>query len=54
MIFKSLNPKVFVSIKDLEFAHEFWKRFKESYRTPMVKKLKLYVFKNKYAKFKMQ
>lgn len=54
MICKSLDPKVFVSIKDLEFAHEVRKRLKESYRTPMVKKVKLYIFKNKYAKFKKQ
>jgi hypothetical protein len=50
---KAIDPKVFESIKDLVFAHEVWKMLENSYHgTSRVKEVKLYIFKDKYAKFK--
>jgi hypothetical protein len=54
VIYESLDPKVFQSIKNVEFAHDAWKKLEESYEgTQVVKKAKIYIFKDKYAKFKM-
>jgi hypothetical protein len=54
VIYEALDPKVFESIKDLEFTHEVWKILEDPYEgTSVVKEAKLYIFKDKYAKFKM-
>ena len=54
IIYEALNPKVFEQIKVLEFAFQVWKRLEDSYEgTPAIKEAKLYIFKDKYAKFKM-
>jgi hypothetical protein len=55
VIYEALDPKVFESIKDLEFAFQVWKRLGDSYEsTSAVKEAKLYIFKdNKYANFKI-
>ena len=54
VIYEALDPKVFVSIKDLEMAHQVWKRLEDAYwGTSIVKQAKLYIFNDKYAKFKM-
>jgi hypothetical protein len=55
VIYETLDPKIFKTIKYLEFAHQVWKRLEDSFEgTPVVKEAKLYRFKDKYAKFKMQ
>jgi len=54
VIYGALDTKVFESIKDLEMAHEVWKRLEDSNEgTSMVKESKLYIFNDKYAKLKM-
>ena len=54
VIYEALDPKVFESIKDLEMAHHVCKRLEDSYDdTSAVKESKLYIFKDKYAKFMM-
>ena len=54
VIYEALDPKVFEWIKDLEFAFQVWKRLEYSYEgTPAVKEAKLYICKDKYAKFKI-
>lgn len=54
VIYEALDPKVFKSIKDLEIASQVWKRPQDAYwDTSIVKEAKLYIFKDKYAKFKM-
>lgn len=54
VIFHSLDPKVFKSIKDFEFANDMWDRFEESFEgTSTAREAKLYIIMEKYAKFKM-
>jgi hypothetical protein len=54
VIYEALDTKVFKSTKDLKMAHHVWKRLEDSYEgTLVVKKSKLCIFKDKYAKFKM-
>ena len=54
VIYEALNLKVCVSIKDFNFAFQVGKRLEDSYEgTSEVKVAKLYIFKDKYAKFKM-
>ncbi|XP_066333764.1 protein pxr-1-like [Miscanthus floridulus] len=52
---EAIDPKVFEQIKDLESAHEAWKRFEESFEgTQAVKGAKSYILKEKFTSFKMQ
>ena len=54
VIYEALDTKVFKSIKDLEMAHHVRKRLEDSYEgTSVVNKSKLYIFKDKFVKFKM-
>ena len=46
---------VFEEIKNLERAHQVWKRFEETYEgTSMVKSAKLYMLKDKLTSFNMK
>ncbi|XP_066324012.1 uncharacterized protein [Miscanthus floridulus] len=53
--YEALDLKMFEQIKDLERAHDVWKRLEESYEgTKAVKGAKLYVLKDKYTSFNMK
>jgi hypothetical protein len=54
-IHDAIDPKVFEQIKDLENAHEAWKRLEESFEgTQAIKDAKLYILKDKLTSFKVQ
>lgn len=54
VIYEAVDPKDFESIKDLEMAHQVWKRLEDAYEcTSVVKEAKLYIVKYMYVKFKM-
>ena len=53
--YDAFDPKVFEMIKNLEMAHDVWKRLEESYEgIKAVKGAKLYILKGKWGHFKME
>ena len=54
-IHDTLDESTFEQIKNIERAHEAWKKLKESFEgTQTVKGAKAYILKAKFASFKMK
>jgi hypothetical protein len=54
-IYNGIDSKVFEQIKDLDLAYEVWARLEETYEgTTTVKNAKLFMLKDKLAKFEMK
>ena len=54
-IHDAIDEKVFEQIKNIEIAHEAWKKLKESFEaTQVVKGAKAYILKEKFTSFKMK
>ncbi|XP_066341120.1 uncharacterized protein [Miscanthus floridulus] len=54
-IHDALDEKVFEQIKNLENAHEAWKKLEESFEgTQAIKSARSYILKEKFTSFKMQ
>jgi hypothetical protein len=54
-IHDALDERTFEQIKNIEMAHEAWKKLKESFEgTQAVKGGKAYILKEKFAGFKMK
>jgi hypothetical protein len=54
-IYRAIDDKVFEQIKDLEKANELCIRLEETYEgTSTVKRVKLYMLKDKFSTFKMK
>ena len=50
-----VDERTFEYIKNIEIAHESWKKLEESFEgTQAVKGAKAYIFKEKFASFKMK
>ena len=50
-----IDERIFEQIKNIEMAHEAWKKLKESFEgTQAVKGVKPYILKEKFASFKMK
>ena len=58
LMMKRLSPpskRIFEQIKNIERAHEAWKKLEESFEdTQAVKGAKAYILKEKFASFKME
>ena len=51
----ALDERTFEQIKNIEMAHETWKKLEESFEgTQAVKGAKAYILKEKFANFKMK
>jgi hypothetical protein len=49
-----LDERIFEQIKNIEMAHEVWRKLEESFEgTQAVKGAKTYILKEKFASFKM-
>jgi hypothetical protein len=54
-IHDALDERTFEQIKNIEIAHDAWKKLKESFEdTQVVKGAKAYILKEKFASFKMK
>ena len=54
-IHDALDEKTFEQIKNIEMAHEAWKKLEESFEgTQALKGAKAYILKEKFASFKMK
>jgi hypothetical protein len=54
-IHETVDESVFEQIKNIEIAHDAWKKLEESYEgTQAVKGAKAYILKEKFASFKMK
>ena len=54
-IHNALDERTFEQIKNIEMAHEAWKKLEESFKgTQAVKGAKAYILKEKFASFKMK
>jgi hypothetical protein len=54
-IHDALDERTFEQIKNIEMAHEAWKKLEESFEgTQVVKGAKAYILKEKFASFKMK
>jgi hypothetical protein len=54
-IHDALDERTFEQIKNIEMAHEAWRKLEESFEgTQVVKGAKAYIFKEKFASFKMK
>ena len=54
-IHDAINEKTFEQIKNIEMAHEAWKKLEESFEgTKAMKGAKAYILKEKFASFKMK
>jgi hypothetical protein len=52
-IHNTINERTFEQIKNIEMAHEAWKKLKESFEgTKAIKGAKAYILKEKFASFK--
>ena len=52
-IHDAINEKTFEQIKNIEMAHEAWKKLEESFEgTKAMKGVKAYILKEKFASFK--
>ena len=50
-----MDERIFEQIKNIEMAHEAWKKLEESFEgTQAVKGTKAYILKEKFASFKMK
>ncbi|XP_066365400.1 uncharacterized protein [Miscanthus floridulus] len=55
VIHDAINQRVFEQIKTMEMSHDAWMKLEESYEgTQAVKGAKAYIFKEKFASFKMK
>jgi hypothetical protein len=55
VIHDAIDERTFKQIKDIEMAHEAWKKLEESFEgTHAVKGPKAYILKEKFASFKMK
>ena len=55
VIHDAMDERTFEKIKNIEMAHETWKKLKESFEgTQAVKGVKAYILKEKFASFKMK
>jgi Rad3-related DNA helicase len=53
-LYTALESHVFEQIKDLDLAHDIWKRLEETYEgTQEVKNAKVYMLREKFGTFKM-
>ena len=54
-IHDALDERTFEQIKNIERAHEAWKKLEESFEgTKAIKGAKAYILKDKFASFKMK
>ena len=54
-IHDAVDERTFEQIKNIEMAHEAWKKLEESFEdTQVVKGAKVYILKEKFAIFKMK
>ena len=54
-IYDAIDVRTFEQIKNIEMAHEAWKKLEESFEgTQAVKGAKAYILKEKFASFKMK
>ncbi|XP_066323461.1 uncharacterized protein [Miscanthus floridulus] len=54
-IHDAVDERTFEQIKNIEMAHEVWKKLEESFEgTHVVKGAKAYILKEKFASFKMK
>ena len=54
-IHDAIEERTFEQIKNIEMAHEAWKKLEESFEGTQVKKVaKAYILKEKFASFKMK
>ena len=54
-IHDALDKRIFEQIKNIERAHEAWKKLEESFKgTQAVKGAKAYILKEKFTSFKMK
>ena len=54
-IHDAIDERTFKQIKNIEMAHEAWKKLEESFEgTQTVKGAKAYILKEKFASFKMK
>ena len=54
-IHDAIDERTFEQIKNIEMAHEAWKKLEESFEgTQAVKGAKAYILKEKFASFKMK
>ena len=54
-IHDAIDERTFEQIKNIGMAHEAWKKLEESFEgTQAVKGAKAYIFKEKFASFKMK
>ena len=50
-----MDERTFEKIKNIEMAHEAWKKLEESFEgTQVVKSAKAYILQEKFASFKMK
>ena len=55
LVHDAIDERTFEQIKNIEMAHEAWKKLKESFEgTQAVKGAKAYILKEKFASFKMK
>ena len=55
VIYDALDKRTFEQIKNIERAHEAWKKLEESFDgTQAMKGAKAYILKEKFASFKMK
>jgi hypothetical protein len=55
VIHDDMDERIFEQIKNIEMAHEAWKKLEESFKgTQVVKGAKVYIHKEKFASFKMK
>jgi hypothetical protein len=55
VIYNAIDERTFEQIKNIEMAHEAWKKLKESFEgTKAIKGAKAYILKEKFASFKMK
>ena len=55
VIHDAINERIFEQIKNIEMAHEAWKKLEKSFvGTQAVKGAKTYILKEKFASFKMK
>ena len=55
VIHDAIDERTFEQIKNIEMAHEAWKKLKESFEgTQAVKGAKVYILKEKFSSFKMR
>jgi hypothetical protein len=54
-IHDAIDERIFEQIKNIEMAHEAWKKLEESFEdTKPIKGTKAYILKEKFASFKMK